>query len=325
MAKNRAYYQSYFELAEHNLLQIAIFFGLTFSLAIMIFYFALPGIETFFENTLNGKVYNGGQVISYSLEQSEPKKFTNYYSSWAVDAFHKTPEETRYWFNPLLSFILPSTLVGLFLAVAISAVMPGWLGYIRQKIERELAAVLDSIAVKKYGYHAEEYIPEIVDELKNANLRQLHEFEELWGIPTEDLKVLHKCLRWIDAHLWYRILHVNQGLNMYLRFYFSVKYSNTMLGFVYIGAGVLIIIIGLRGLKFIPPTQPSLVIFALGLEFSLLITYAFTLMYTRQEEELLESKSHGDGESLLAPGGLGNMKEIEKLLKVFIKTTKRKD
>jgi hypothetical protein len=113
---------------------------------------------------------------------------------------------------------------------------------------------------------------------------------------------------------------------MYMRFYFSVKYSNTILGFVYIGAGVLIIIIGLRGLKFIPQTQPSLVIFALGLEFSLLITYAFTLMYTKQEEESTDHQPQQlQQDNALLTNNLGNMKEIENLLKVFIQTTKKRD
>jgi hypothetical protein len=326
MAKNKAYYQSYFELAEHNTPQIIIFFILTLALAFAMFSLAMPMMEVFFENSLNGKVYNKGEVVSYSIEHIEPKKYTNYYTSWAVDAFQKTTEETRYWFNPFLSFFLPSSLIAIILAVAISAVLPGSLGYIRQKIEREVAGMLDKIAVQKFGYHAEEYIPEIIEEIKSADLRKLHEFEERWDIPLEDLKVLHRCLKWIDGSIIYRIFHLNHGFNMYMRFYFSLKYSNTVLGLVYIGAGVLIIIIGLRGLKFIPQTQPSMVLFALGLEFSLLITYAFTLIYTKQEDETTEYQpQHTQQDNQLMANNLGNMKEIENLLKVFIKTTKKQE
>jgi len=92
------------------------------------------------------------------------------------------------------------------------------------------------------------------------------------------------------------------------------------------GAVLIIIIIGLRGLKFIPPTQPSLVLFALGLEFTLLITYALTLMYTRQDEESeMEHKGSGTkADSLLLSNEFGSSKDIEKLLRVFVKSKKRK-
>jgi hypothetical protein len=112
--------------------------------------------------------------------------------------------------------------------------------------------------------------------------------------------------------------HVNDGIRMYMRYYFTVQYSNAVLGFVYIGAAVLIIIIGLRGLKFIPPTEPSLVLFALGLEFSLLIVYAVTLMYARQEEEFVLEQSGSQSDVLMLGKDFGSSKDIENLLRVFI-------
>jgi hypothetical protein len=87
---------------------------------------------------------------------------------------------------------------------------------------------------------------------------------------------------------------------------------------VYVGAAVLIVIIGLRGLKFIPATEPSLVFFALGLEFSLLITYAITLMYSKPDE-VIDLKVNQTNNEVIALGKeFSEAKELESLLRVFI-------
>ena len=91
------------------------------------------------------------------------------------------------------------------------------------------------------------------------------------------------------------------------------------------GAAFLIIIIGLRGLKFIPSTQPSLVFFALGLEFNMLFTYAFTLMFSRQEDESKDTLSgNSKHEMEMLSNQFGSDKQVERLLRVFIKSTKDK-
>ena len=77
-------------------------------------------------------------------------------------------------------------------------------------------------------------------------------------------------------------------MKFYMREYFTNRYSNAILGLVYMGAAVLIIVIGIRGLKFLPATDPSVVLGALGLEFMLLITYAVVLMSGRTDEDKSE-------------------------------------
>jgi arginine exporter protein ArgO len=96
------------------------------------------------------------------------------------------------------------------------------------------------------------------------------------------------------------------------------------LGLVYIGAAVLIIIIGMRGLKFIPSTQPSLVFFALGLEFSVLLTYAFSVMYSRSDNETEQDKNKENNHSgnYILSDEFGNSKEIENLLRAYIRSPK---
>jgi hypothetical protein len=67
------------------------------------------------------------------------------------------------------------------------------------------------------------------------------------------------------------------------------------------------------------------VLFALGLEFSLLVIYAFSLIYTKQEEEE-DVVKHNDmfGENIFLGSDFGSSREIEKLLRVFIKSNPRK-
>jgi len=84
-----------------------------------------------------------------------------------------------------------------------------------------------------------------------------------------------------------------------------------VLGLVYIGAAVLIIVIGLRGLKFLPATDPSVVLGALGLEFLLLITYAAMLMYGRGEESSADETRIGGGHAVVDA-------DTEQVLRAFL-------
>ena len=312
--------RTYFELAEHNTLQVAVYVILLFLGVFFTFSFLLPFMEFIFEKFLNGVVYNGGEKVQYLIDYGEDLRETSYIFSWAVDIYVDTPQEARYWFNPFVSMFIPSLIMGLGISVFITVLLPPSLGFIRQKIDREIAIIIDRICIKKYGYYGNDERNEIIDDIKNANLRELHEYVEFWNISLEDIKILHRALVWVDSSLFYKIIHINDGIRTYMRFYFTVIYSNAVLGFVYIGAAVLIIIIGLRGLKFVPSTQPSLVFFALGLEFSLLVIYAFTLMYSRQEEEQEAEQGDGSGSEAALKGDYANSKEVEQLLRVFINT-----
>ncbi len=311
--------KSYFELSEHNAFQRIMFIMIIAGSFITFFMLLLLFFDNFFVNFLNGRVFNSDQVVSYTLERNEPLKHTNYFTSWAVDIYVDTPEEARYWFNPALSLFVPTLTLSVVFALAFTAILPRSIGYMSHKIEREIVNFLDKIALAKYGQPTEHEYEEIMNEIINANLQDLHDYEELWKINIDDLKTLHNALRWKNSSLFYRIIHVNDGIKFYMRSYFTSRYSNAILGMVYIGAAVLIIIIGLRGLKFIPPTQPSLVLFALGLEFSLLITYAVTLMYYPQEKDEEKETKGKQPDSLLMTNDFGSSKEIESLLRVFVK------
>lgn len=76
------------------------------------------------------------------------------------------------------------------------------------------------------------------------------------------------------------------GLRLYMSHHFTEKYSNNVTGMAYFGAAILIVIIGVRGLKFIPPTRPSLILASISLEGSMLALLAFGLIYTEEEERM---------------------------------------
>ncbi|MDZ4744790.1 MAG: hypothetical protein SGJ05_02170 [bacterium] len=81
-------------------------------------------------------------------------------------------------------------------------------------------------------------------------------------------------------------LNFMKGLRLYMTHHFTEKYSNNVTGLAYFGAAILIVVIGVRGLKFIPATKPSLILAAISLEGIMLALLAFALVYTEEEERI---------------------------------------
>lgn len=331
MTKKALNQKTYFELAEHSRVQLVIF-GLIASIVFVAsVYFTLPFIKNFFEEYLLAKVHDSGEPLSYNFQLLHDMRQPTYLFSWAIDFDLKSANPTRYWFNPLQSIVLIVSLLSVGVSALFTALLPQKFGLLRQKIERECANLLDKMSLAKFGFYGKEEQKEVAEEILNSDLRDIHEMASELSLTVEDLKILRKGLLWLNSSFFKRILFVNDGIKVYMRFYFTAQYSNTMLGFVYIGAAFLIITIGLRGIKFIPPSQPSLILFALGLEFCLLLVFAVTTIYARQEDdtdaEQINSHSGGSafGSNYQNIGNdYGTAKEIERLLKVFIKSNKDK-
>lgn len=324
MADNTEVRKAYIELRNHNPAQLFLFVALTITFTVLVFQNLLPVMQYFLEQYLNGNVINNGAKVRYSIDMPLPLKETSYIFSWAVDIYKNTPQEARYWFNPVLSVILQSFLISILITVLVTTLLPRKLGYMRHKIDREIAGLLEKLAIAQYGYNDSKNMTDMAEDIINATPQELRDMVDELGITMDNLEILRKGLVWQNSSFAFKVFRINDAVKVYMRFYFTVKYSNHVLGFVYIGAAVLIIIIGLRGLKFIPPTQPSLVLFALGLEFSFLVVYALTTMYTKEEDDSsndIKSES-GHGNSQLG-SDFGSSKEIEKLLRVFIKTKKK--
>jgi hypothetical protein len=318
--------QAYYDLMKHNITQFVIFFSLLFVIMFFVFSTLLPFIQfVVIEKYLEGQVVNTGKSISLTKELDNIQKGTDYYTQWAIDIYQGTPQEARYWFNPILALFFPITLFSTLLSLMITALLPIRIGLMRHKIEREIISILDSWHYKIYGKYSEDSNKAFEEKLRTSNIFELLDLSSEWEILPEDIRYFRKVLEWRISNSFFRLINSWTSIKFYLRFYFTDKYSNVVLGLVYIGAAILIIIIGMRGLKFIPSTQPSLVFFALGLEFTVLITYAFTVIYSRSENESAMQISSGHHESTpLLSDEFGNGREVENMLRAFLFTDKKR-
>jgi hypothetical protein len=117
-------------------------------------------------------------------------------------------------------------------------------------------------------------------------------------------------------------LRILDGLRLYMTHHFTHQYSNNVTGAAYLGAAILIVIIGVRGLKFIPATKPSLILAAISLEGFLLALLGFSLLYTAEEEPMdnimkkVEDASRGQLETLKE-----QQKDMHKMAGVLVEGT----
>ena len=307
------------ELSSHSPVQIAAFYLLAIGAALTLYLFvAAPLLDTFFETFLRSEVVSDGSEVSFTISENRAVEVvtTGTFSTWAlvdprsIDASRPqrsivdgkevtTPRRytAEYIFKPMIA-LAPLVLVGGFLVAALlSAVLPGMFGYLGQKIEREILVALDRLAMSQYGEHTSEEIKALVRTIVRADVRELHDLAAQYGMPFADLDLMQRALMWSESKGVNRLMKTHDAIKFYMREYFTDRYSNAVLGLVYMGAAILIIVIGIRGLKFLPATDPSVVLSALGLEFILLITYAAILMYGRTDESTAPSIS-SSGQSL---------------------------
>jgi hypothetical protein len=94
----------------------------------------------------------------------------------------------------------------------------------------------------------------------------------------------------IHAHAWqHRRLRLASGLRLFMTEYFTPRYGNSVQGLAYAGAAIMIVSIGLRGLRFIPASRPSLILATISLEFSLLVMLGITLYFQSEEGSSVEA------------------------------------
>ncbi|MCX6153399.1 MAG: hypothetical protein NT007_04485 [Candidatus Kapabacteria bacterium] len=312
--------KSSFELEGHNTKQIIIFIAIIVALIVCFIPLILPFFKNLLTDYLNAEVFNNGEWLPLIKDDKKGQLFlTNPYFFWAVDIYRKSASETRIWLNPGLSLLIPSLIIDFGCAILITTLLPQKIGVMRHKIEREIIKAIEMITYNKFGEYSDINRGQIYNEVMNLDLRYIREMAHDYSISAEDLRVLYKAIIWSHSSFFKKMINIGDGINIYMRYYFTSKYSNIVLGLVYVGAAVLIIIVGLRGLKFIPPTHPTAVLLALGLEFTLLIIYAVTLMFARSEDENDIGEQIHTSEATLLGSDFGSSKEIENLLRVFLK------
>lgn len=290
------------ELNEHSAVQKLLVGILALVCMVVLFIgVAAPMLDLFFSGFLRSEVIRDGTVVSYQVAENravEPVE-TGTFTTWALaDPRLATAERphAEYIFKPVLG-LAPLVIVGGgIIAALLTALLPGSGGFLRQKIEREIFLALDALARHQFGEHTNEELKQLNREITSADARRLHDLAERFGVHHSDLELLQRALRWNSGSGFNRLVHTHDAIKFYMREYFTDRYSNVILGLVYMGAAVLIIVIGIRGLKFLPASDPTVVLGALGLEFMLLLTYASILMYGRTEENAPVAHAVGTSE-----------------------------
>ncbi len=325
MNKNSQKFQVQSTLAQKIILFASIILGY-----VLVYFITTQLIVYFVDNSLNGKVYNKTELRGQTFDddkyvdrvnngegirKEDWKKIRKVspFGNWAVDLYLNTDSNSRYWIQPIFSFSTISFIFSIFLSTLFTSLLPYKYGYFHQKIIREIHYFLERIDKHINSVFSNNSFNELKDQILSANPNELRELANEWKVSYDDLEVLQNAIAWEQSGIFYRALHVISGIKLYFRNHFTEKYANTILGLVYMGAAFLIIIIGLRGLKFIPSSEPSLVFFALGLEFTILITYAFTLMFSRPEDQsILVPDKTTDSKTIAS-------KQMENLLRSFLK------
>jgi hypothetical protein len=273
-------------------------------------------------------------IFDFTNQQRSEKKdgYTKEAGWWIVKAYGEGGlGEAAIILDPIQGFVVLSVVLGFGSAIFLTFFLPTSIGYMAQKVEREVHHTKAKIRLQT-GFS-----DEIVDlltmpdhELQGLEAHQVRSaFRMVWdrtSVEDEESAKSHgkRLVRFEEVFtadvdlaefrrevLVLRIreffsdfvvkeiedttkgilytgnrLKVMGGLRLYMAHHFTEKYANNVTGLAYFGAAILIVIIGIRGLKFIPSTQPSLILAAISLEGSLLALLAFGLVYTEEEERM---------------------------------------
>jgi hypothetical protein len=200
--------------------------------------------------------------------------------------------------QPWVTFGIFSIFFGFIVATVITTILPRQIGYMSNKIEREIDNTIGRIDEQTGDKVTREEIERITAANSRDDLSPVA--KEFGPVIVNEIEDVRAANRWKRNKLLF-----TKGLRLYMTRHFSEKYSNNVQGFAYGGAAILIVVIGIRGLKFIPPTQPSILLAAISLEFTLLTLLAVTLFYTEEEQRMdklirnLEESSEGQKYELI--------------------------
>ena len=181
--------------------------------------------------------------------------------------------------SPWLTFGIFSIFFGFIVGVIITSMLPRQIGYVSNKIERVIDDTIEKIDDQTGDKVSREEIERVTAPNSKDDLTPISkEFGPVIVSEIEDVRAANKWRR--------NKLLFMKGLRLYMVRHFSEHYSNNVQGFAYGGAAILIVIIGIRGLKFIPPTEPSILLAAISLEFTMLLLLAINLYYTEEEQRM---------------------------------------
>ncbi|MBL7986517.1 MAG: hypothetical protein JNJ94_00455 [Chlorobi bacterium] len=229
-------------------------------------------------------------------EEGKEGGYTKPAGSWVIKA-EKLGEEPIE-IMPELTFGIFSLFFGFIFAIIATAMLPIPIGYVSNKMEREIEHTIDRIDEQTGDKISREEIERITAASSRDDLTPIE--KEFGPVIVNEINDVRQGNKWKRNKLL-----VTKGLRLYMTRHFAERYSNNVQGFAYGGAAILIVVIGIRGLKFIPPTQPSVLLAAIALEFTMLLLLATTLFYTEEEQRMdklirdLEESSEGQKYELI--------------------------
>jgi hypothetical protein len=291
-----------------NVVQVLLFLGLMLVLAIGFENFAIrPLFHSAMMSLFAPPEYRNqaGDHISsaeYIFDQTSERR------TLEKDGYNKEPGE---WIvkaeklgedpiviQPWLTFGIFAIFFGFLASIIITAMLPRQIGYVANKIEREIVNVVDRLDEQTGDKVSREEIERVTASNSKDDLSPIE--KEFGPVIVNEIEDVRAAKRWKRNRLL-----VFKGLRLYMTRHFAEKYGNNVQGFAYGGAAILIVVIGIRGLKFIPPTQPSILLAAISLEFTLLLLLSITLFYTEEEQRMdklirnLEESSEGQKYELI--------------------------
>lgn len=184
--------------------------------------------------------------------------------------------EEQFEFNAILALLPFDLFFGLGVAVAIGFMLR--MPFFRDRVQHTIIDVKKRLMMQLSATHEE--VESIIrnDPENNSRLLARRDDINVEGVQNE-IQSITRAQRYLDGKgKW------TSGLSTYMKYHFVEEYSNKVQGAAYAGAAFLIVVIGIRGLKFIPAERPSPILFALGVEFVLLALLAITMMFTEEEE-----------------------------------------
>lgn len=223
-------------------------------------------------------------------------KYEKASTEWVIRAEKLGEDAIR--IQPWITFGIFSLFVGFIASVLITSMIPRQIGYISNKIEREIENTIGRIDEQTGDKVSRDEIERITSPNSKEDLTPIE--KEFGPVIVNEIRDVQNAKRWRRNKLM-----PFKGLRLYMTRHFAEKYSNNVQGFAYGGAAILIVVIGIRGLKFIPPTQPSVLLAAITLEFTMLTLLAVTLFYTEEEQRMdklmrnLEESSEGQKYELI--------------------------
>ncbi|MDH7515590.1 MAG: hypothetical protein QHI48_06935 [Bacteroidota bacterium] len=190
-------------------------------------------------------------------------------------------QDTVYFINPTIAFFPIYLAVSFLVAFAVSLFLSGGgsLGIIRASLLRTYER-MEFMLRKQCESHQLAFDP----------LTRLSPEERERAILNSTLPevTVNEMADFLMVREWLARRRLNPliPLKFYFRYRLSDAYGNLIQGLVAGGAAILIFVIGLRGIKFIPAEEPSLILMGLSLEFVLLVVLMFTFAGSAQEERL---------------------------------------